>query len=295
MQTENITEYQLLRDEMATVKDCITKYIGYVLTGSGVAIYGMARMGQIPTNNNETAITAIALSVIVNFVLLILFYKFYSHNRSAGYCKLLNHERYEIQKEGTSFLSWELVLERLRYSDISPESLLNAVKNIKVKGLEIAELTLLLSKYAGKSPLVDNGKIKKGWRILGKAIFGKIETRSWGFPPIVVALYCILSFGFLFFGFVSFLRLSEISNVFSNPNSIITIFFLFLLLIIHFLLWNRFVGKLFSLMNGSCTVDGFFWRFLPVRVAFLNTYNIVPEYLFAKERISELIKELDQT
>jgi hypothetical protein len=295
MQTENITEYQLLRDEMATVKDCITKYIGYVLTGSGAAIYGMARMGQIPTNDSALAVTSVALSVILNSVLLILYYKFYSHNRFAGYCKLLNHERYDIQKEGTSFLSWELVLERLRFSEISPASLLNLVKNIKMKELGEAELTFLLSKYTGRNPFVDHEKFKKGLPILWKAIFGKIETRSWGFPPIVVALFCILSFSFYIFGLISFLGAIKISNIFSNLNSIITISFLSILLIIQLWLWNIFVGKLFSLMDGSCTVDGFFWRFLPVRVAFLNTYNIEPEYLFVKERLSELIKELGQT
>jgi len=37
MQSENVKEYELIRDEMSTVKDCITRHIGFVLGGSGVA------------------------------------------------------------------------------------------------------------------------------------------------------------------------------------------------------------------------------------------------------------------
>ena len=33
MQSENVKEYELVRAEMITVKDCITKYIGFVLAG----------------------------------------------------------------------------------------------------------------------------------------------------------------------------------------------------------------------------------------------------------------------
>ena len=216
MQAENIAEYQILREEMGTVKDCITKYIGYVLGGAGAAIYGMASMSTVPLNDMEIVITSLSLSAILNFILLILYYKFYSHNRFAGYCKLLNHERYEIQKEGTSFLSWEMALERLRFSDISPKSLLELVKNIEVKELEKPSLTHLLSKHTGRNPASDNAKFKKGCKILVQAILGKIETRSWGFPPIVVALFCILSCSFFIIGHIIFWHSFEISKFISD-------------------------------------------------------------------------------
>lgn len=73
MQAENIAEYQILREEMGTVKDCITKYIGYVLGGAGAAIYGMASMGTIPLNDMEIVITSLSLSAILNLFLTHIF------------------------------------------------------------------------------------------------------------------------------------------------------------------------------------------------------------------------------
>lgn len=87
MQPENVREYEMVRQEMSSVKDCITKYIGFVLGGSGAAIFLIARMGHntgekvLIMNDYETCLICYAITTIINFVLLILFYKFHSHNR----------------------------------------------------------------------------------------------------------------------------------------------------------------------------------------------------------------------
>lgn len=90
----------------------------------------------------------------MSFVLLILFYKFYSHNRLAGYCKLLNHERHSMDEtkdetkskdgESISLFAWEICIERLRASDISPKALLDLLDRIKIKDIEITTSKFLI-------------------------------------------------------------------------------------------------------------------------------------------------------
>jgi len=65
-----------------------------------------------------------------------------------------------------------------------------------------------------------------------------------------------------------------------------------IIILAQIFLWSRFIGKLSGLMIGSATVDGYFWRFMLVRTLFLNRYDIVPEFLYADERLEEAIEEL---
>lgn len=46
MITENVKEYELIRQKMITLKECITKYIGFILGGTGLAVYGMVTMSR---------------------------------------------------------------------------------------------------------------------------------------------------------------------------------------------------------------------------------------------------------
>ena len=89
MQYQNKIEYELVREELLKLKECITSYMGFVIGGSGVAFFGIAAVSKNPGSHEILGFSCILLSVIVSLVLYILFYKFNSHNRFAGYCKLL--------------------------------------------------------------------------------------------------------------------------------------------------------------------------------------------------------------
>lgn len=295
MNSENVKEYDLIRQEMISIKECITKYIGFVLGGSGVAIYAIISMGDFSANFYEKAFTCLLLSIIISFVLLILLYKFLSHNRFAGYCKLLNYESYgSIGNKGTfAPFAWEICIERLRASDASPTVLLNLLDNVKIKDIKKDKLNYLLVKYTGRHPEKDRHKFFKGLKILFSAIFGKIETKSWGFPPMIIAMFFIIVMGFLIGGFYTIIK-----NCPVNDNKILdtNIIFIFAgtVLIAQLIIWWRFIGRLYSLMKGSATVDGFFWRFLPVRASFFNKYNIIPEYFNVNELLVEGLEEFEK-
>lgn len=278
MQKENEKEFALLRTEMLNVKGCITQYLGYVFAGSGAAVYGIARMNQSADSTYGTAMAtlAFAISFIISLVALVLFYKFHSHNRFAGYCKLLNHERYEVPPSFTrdSFYSWELAVGRLRCMGKDEKSIKSLVEpvnlNDKIKKDKLEKYLLSLVED-------DKKRIRsycKGTMILLKALYGKIETNSWGYPPLVTSICFIFSFGFLFSG--HFLRIQKCST--SKLLFLISI----AITIIQLFLWMRLSGKLYSLMAGSTTVQSFFWKFLPIRASYLTNYDITPYYLDAE-------------
>ena len=292
MKSENVKEYELVRQEMITVKECMTKYIGFVLGGSGVAAYIIVgAVGQSAAKMFETAFICLVLSIIMTFVMLILCYKFFSHNRFAGYCKLLNHETYETTSDvlDRSFFAWEICVERLRASDMDPEVLLKLVRDVKLDDINMTKLDFVLAKYVGRNPDKDRYKFWKGLRILLLAIIGKIGTRSWGFPPMVVSLFFFIVFGFLLGGLYSVKEIHNMPNTILLDRNIIYVLAAAVLLG-QLLLWWRFIGKLYSLMEGSATVDGFFVRFLPVRASFLNKYDIIPGYFYVNERLTEEMK-----
>ena len=120
----NEKEYKIIRDEIQNLKNCITNYMGFVLGGSGISYAGLISIGN--NINKEEAVSIAFLSIILAFVVslvfLILIYKFNSHNRYAGYCKLLNQEQLllknneNINPGDIDIMSWEICVDRLRSS-----------------------------------------------------------------------------------------------------------------------------------------------------------------------------------
>lgn len=296
MQHENITEYKLIRKEMLNLKDCITNYIGFVLGGSGAAVFVLFSISGPSASVFGKAYTALVISTIISLVLMILIYKFNSHNRFAAYCKLLNHERYELPVDFNSnelLLSWEITVERLRYSDINDQWLINlAKKGIEAKELDEKKLVKLLEKYTGKKADVDNKKLRKGVWLLPKTILGRAVSKSWGFPPFVVAIFFLLCFGFFIVGLYETYEVIRLNSIEGTDQIILGLFAIFIL-IIQTSLWWRYFGKLHTLMKGSATVSGFFIRYLPIRIRFLNSYGIIPRFYYVNERLDEIIGELD--
>lgn len=312
MQHENVKEYELVRNEMITVKECITKYVGFVLGGAGAAVFLISRIGQsstpsIPMSSFESAIVCFAISTIINFVLLILYYKFYSHNRFAGYCKLLNHERYcykeknennkdnedtdEHKVEGSSMLSWEVSVDTLRYLD-THENLPEEIRKLENLPEEIRKFKIIENDITivRLNQIIDNIRaipreiFGKGFGILINAILGKTIFRSWAFPPLIVAMFFIISWGFFITGCIFF---NKVITDRINTETIWYMVILFLLfIIIQMRLWYQFIGKLYMLMEGSATVEAFFWRFIPIRASLLNSQDISPKYIESNPALS---------
>ena len=263
---------------LQNLKNCITNYLGFVLGGSGVAFVSFYWFN---TNNliysEVTAFISLIVSVILSLVLSIIFYKFNSHNRYAGYCKLLNQERIELPNIETSNLikdveydlvSWEICVNRLRYSDFEDEPFKNLYHNYKITDVITHEQREKISNYSGKKKGIDKYRFWKGTKLIVELILGRVNTKSWQFPLFVTGIFTTLTIIYLV------ISINLYANVYildyKTPQiflSNIAYFFLFSILI---RVWITYIGKLHSLMEGSSTVDAYCWKFLPIRYGFLK-------------------------
>lgn len=304
MLNSNIEEYKILRQEMASIKECITNYIGFTIGSAGASVVFMSIIVKgSPENPHIIIYSCLALSMLVSCVCSILFYKFNSHNRFAGYCKLLSHELAEESsnkevvggglRKSLALFSWEIVLERLRYSDYNREILADFVKipgKFKLRNFPDEDRKLLvriIEIFSGES----SWKHIRGWLCLMNAFIGKIKTRSWGFPPIPSVLLAFLSFSFLFAAIISVYYYYYYVSGTKTTMPLMASIVVFLL---QLFFWNKCVGKLHELIDGAATVQSYFWRFIPVRVAFLNQHNIIPEYYELHDLMMETVAPYDK-
>ena len=298
MQKQNIREYELARKELFDIRNCITTYVGFVIGGSGVAFMGITLLSNRIFDPLINIGLPLVMSVLLSMVQTILYYKFTSHNRYAGYCKLLNHERHKISNENSlhkdaDIILWEACMDVLRDSDSNVHRLSDLCDRIDISNLcegtkkddettKKTKLKSFIGNLSGRKPVVDNNKNKEGYRYLF-AFFGHKNTDSWPFPIYII-----------FFFFALFVLFAATSVYFLIKNKIDTgqkggwdHFHYWLGLTIVILLsqgfaWYRFLNKLYALLHGSATVDSYCWKFLPIRAFFLNKEEITPEYLFMR-------------
>ena len=127
-------EYELLKKETAEIRDCITKYVGYIIgvtaISSAALKYWMGRSGAEQSKEQSIAILFAAASMIVLTLLFeVIWYKFKSHNRHIGYLTLLSQEMQHYQLpmdtevENTKAYLHEDVLHEISTDAFSPKNI----------------------------------------------------------------------------------------------------------------------------------------------------------------------------
>lgn len=115
-------------------------------------------------------------------------------------------------------------------------------------------------------------------------MIGISKSKSWAFPPVVTAMFSILSFGFFSVG-VWFLWRLFIDNAtwynlsHLNLSSIFIAALLLLVYFVHIILWFFAIRDLYYLMYGGYRVQSFFIKFMPLRASLLFQDQIEPEYV----------------
>jgi len=279
MQKQNIREYELTRTELLQLKDCITTYMGYMLGGSGAILLCLPAIGR-NGGANYFATVPLGVSFVISLVMFILFYKFISHNRLAGFCKLLNHEKYCMADSGVSIcevddiLSWEICIDRLRASD-SDESLLYDDK-LTYKGVDKEALFMAIKNFKSKNIL--NKSLPNGFSLVRCFLNKKYRTQSWAFPIHVTVVFLSLCSFFLFTG-VAFSIIC-----FATDHSLWSLSYIFLSVIsciVQYKIWDVYLEKLYDVMEGCHTIDSFCLYFIPIRIRYLKEIgNIIPAYSF---------------
>lgn len=282
MNSHNQIEYEMIRKEMTNLKDCITTYIGFVIGGSGVVFLTIATANKIMSKEDIVAsydTHALALflfSLIINLVLAILFYKFNSHNRYAGYCKLLNQEEVFFQNNNNNkeespyhIVAWESCMDALRDTDLENNFVKGLIEEIEIEPFDNETIRDCFLSLSGPTPSIDRDKEKGGYKVLIEALRGQIKTRSWQFPMFVTIIFLVLNLIFFVGGFY------YLTTYFSTyPGNSFRTTFVFassvMILCCNSLMWKGFLGKLHNLMIGSSTVESFCWKFLPIRHRYIK-------------------------
>src|SRR5947207_3774565 len=115
MQQQNVAEYKLIREDMGRIRTCTTSYMGFVILGSGSAFWYLGSKAFEKQTDFSTGVIAMLISILSTLILFLLSYKFTSHNRYAGYSKLLTHERYDTEALiGKNFFCWEICVDIVR-------------------------------------------------------------------------------------------------------------------------------------------------------------------------------------
>ena len=277
MEISNSEEYKLIRDEMQNLKNCITTYLGFVLGGSGLALLGFYTIENYETKFETIAFISLILAITVSLVLYIIFYKFNSHNRYAGYCKLLNQEQLFIHKENpelekTDFNSWEICIDRLRLSDFEFSPFQDLLPTLVKDGLITNDQEQKIIDISGTRKESDKHKFRRGLRIIFRIFIGNTQTKSWQFPLFVVGVFLSLSAIHITFSLYSMYKTYPFFNdQFIFEDTYFNLIVYFILFVIFINIWIAYVGKLYNLMCGSATINAYCWKFLPSRYAFIKS------------------------
>lgn len=260
MQCQNVKEYEGIRSELTTLRNCVTLYVGFVVSGSAAAFWGLVARTD---DKVHIGLAALLLAIVSVFILFLLSYKFTSHNRYAGYTKLLTQESFG-QNCGLEcdLFCWEICLDRLRESDCERHGLTRECSDCRILGLE--DIASHVVPISGIKPSKDKGSFWRGWILIGHA--GKEASGSWKFPIYVVRIFAAIDLMFALFA-VYFLVPPNGKRLIPPP------LYLAVLLPLLLILWTVILSKLYKQMAGSETVEAFCWKFVPIRYHFLHEFD----------------------
>lgn len=286
----SVKEYELLDKEVQTIRDCITRYIGYIIGSNGIA-YLMFGIPQFNKYIQPDIVLGVVL-VIVTAIYYILDYKFASHNRYIGYRQLLSQEIFHVNIEKPqpisgpdidkgyisavqkclnipeNIFSWDYIQSKWNNRTKSkqyPESYYNKLdarlqlpddyKSFYVAGVDKGKNTI---------QLFFENIIWKGFKLwpIGK-FYSKFTVTSWRYPKYIFMLAVLLIIFSLF-----------LFNIFSG----FPLLWIITLDTLIGLCWLTYLLNLFRLLKGDKTIDFYCWAFLSFRIKLLNNYGIRPIY-----------------
>lgn len=290
MPVSNKDEYHIIRQEMDRIKNCSTTYLGWILGGFGASVSVYAGLSGLllryassedtgartHSNNLLIGIAFLLLAVTVSLVLYVLLYKFNSHNRYAGYCKLLNQE----DLSGINFpaadtstfevMSWESCVDKLRESGFDQKAITDAIGNLKSEHvISDADIESHLGRVGLDEIALDRNKLRGGLGLLFQRKSNPNAAQSWQFPLHVVRLFlviCLIYFCLAVYEIYEAYEHAPSSPALGKWTVIVPCVVIIVPLVS---LWIAFLGQLHCLMQGSSTVGAYCWRFLPFRFAYL--------------------------
>jgi len=121
-------EYEHLQREVQEIKNCITKYLGYIIAVAGGSGLVFRYTFQDESKSHLTLFATIVTLIILTFLFDIIWYKFKSHNRHVGYIQMLSQELVHIPiDEFESYSEYKAYLDK--FQDLKIENEEEVTKN----------------------------------------------------------------------------------------------------------------------------------------------------------------------
>jgi len=296
----SIKEFELLKIDIGEIKKQINVYFGFIIGTNGLFISLAFILYQNEKNDSLVNIYFVMSLAIINLMLLynIIRYKFSSHNKMAGYLRLLSlecnyhqdkrHKHISIENNSNDLYCWEYIMFRndslTYYKDFPKKKILklnfdfepNNKKQAKKYKLSYEKVRLqflekiVFDNKSNYSFLRDFYKIIMICRLfLFNDKYHKYRLTSWKFIENIfnsfLVIYCVLIAGSIFLLFKScFLHTTDY------------IFLIIVMTSLPFLYYFFFNVK--QLLRHNKSSDFYFWSLLPFRVEYLNKYGIKPIY-----------------
>lgn len=200
-------EYEVLKDEVKNIRDCITQYLSYIIGLS--AITGIIVNIVIDDNKENDSLYIMILLLVTLFIITLLFdivwYKFKSHNRFVGYIQLILQEvghgvKSEIPQEDyiekkyldtfqnkckgnaidldENLYSWEFIMSRYNTASF------HGMKGKLLKATEQSDFVFVIPEYCKYEDLRTEPKVdsdgNNGYSKLDNEFFDKIIYHMYG-------------------------------------------------------------------------------------------------------------------
>jgi hypothetical protein len=195
----------------------------------------------------------------------------------------------QFSGEWEHVISWEYCMGTLRYCDTDPGHWVTAWDEARFGGKTSALAIKARNKYgpsstsSGRIWEIDQKLHRFGLGTLFECMTGRVKTRSWAFPaPHITALYAWITMGFLLIGIgygLAAARGYVLALRWPTEAHGLLLLAAVLVLIFQISMWNRLAVSVDCLLRGSATVSAYSWRFLPLRVRFLNQIGVEPAYV----------------
>jgi hypothetical protein len=299
------TEYEMIHKEVVEVRTCITDYIK-MFFGVGIAVVGlfsyiafrpMALEGKLGTitlpdaasgllNQHDWGFAIISLAYITLTFASILFHKFNTHNRGAGYLRALEQERHQFSG---LFRDYPVDEIRLWQSGLATPfqkksyhwGCINSEHNFRQLEMLVAKLD---SKYAHpfSNPILTTKRCTGGLMMILRSTIYRAKTRSWTYPFQV-------AFGPLMVTILLFLTWLSIALSLDPDIRVIAQVVLF----VHILTcWFGLGYRMHRLCAsaGDRTIEAWCWRSMIQRHAVLAAEDIDARYVgWARKSFSDAI------
>jgi hypothetical protein len=283
---KTISEYKMVREEIVRVQDCITEYMKMYF-GAGVFVIGavwyLAR-NHVDTDHHSSPFLPewaggyvfAALSYIILAFATIVFHKFNTHNRYAGYARLLQYEELSplVQRNcvHTEIYLWEAILAYVyneNEADI-PDDVMDEYKERLAKQKKLFETYKSVFKFPGTL----SKRILLGFWMMFRSTILKRPTKSWTYP-YQIAFGLAITSSFTLFIWAHFM--TAVSAQVPMPDMLVQDS-----MFAHIIIcWCGLSHRLFRLCgdDGDRTIEAYTVKFMEARYVILGRMGFSARYL----------------